>query len=97
MHTVIKAKNEVREWLMKNNLILHVISTSLSGSTKMKIMVLIHKRNDHLWFLTYDWHHEWKKGYSTGVIDSNEYGDTSHDLRPLPFVGVGVADWQVTI
>lgn len=49
------------EWLMKNNLILHVISTSLSGSTKMKIMVLIHKRNDHLWFLTYDWHHEWKK------------------------------------
>lgn len=59
MHTVIKAKNEVR--LMKNNLILHVISTSLSGSTKMKIMVLINKRNDHLWFLTYDWHHEWKK------------------------------------
>lgn len=45
----------------EKNLILHVISTSLSGSTKMKIMVLIHKRNDHLWFLTYDWHHEWKK------------------------------------
>lgn len=49
------------EGLMKNNLILHVISTSLSGSTKMKIMVLIHKQNDHLWYLTYDWHHEWKK------------------------------------
>lgn len=33
-----------------------------------------------------------EKGYSTGVVNSDEYGDTSHDLRPLPFVGVGVAD-----
>lgn len=48
MHTVIKAKNEVRQRTDEKNLILHVISTSLSGSTKMKIMVLIHKRNDHL-------------------------------------------------
>lgn len=38
-----------------------------------------------------------EKGYSTGVVDSDEYGDTSHDFGPLPFVGVGVADWQVTI
>lgn len=33
-----------------------------------------------------------EKGYSTCVVDSDEYGDTSHDLRPLPFVRVGVAD-----
>lgn len=38
-----------------------------------------------------------EKGYSTGVVDSDEYGNTSHDLRPLPFVGVGITDWQVTI
>lgn len=48
MYIVIKVKNEVRQRIDEKNFILYVISILLLGFIKMKIMVLIYKRNDYL-------------------------------------------------